>query len=144
MTSADSDGTSSRSSASPVQLRIIFWTGSDSLNSQLRASQLGGGSQNHCSEGSWLVESFEQGEEPAAAPAPAYQLLGGHHHHEKVPGASLFTVAPKTALDSVGVSVPHHKKSFKVLAFKEQTCKRWGRARFLHNGAQEDQPRRFN
>ncbi|XP_009333335.1 PREDICTED: trans-Golgi network integral membrane protein 2 [Pygoscelis adeliae] len=73
------DGASSRSTASPIQLRIIFWTGSDSLNPELRASQPGGSSRNHCSKGSRLVESLKQREEPAADPAPAYQLLAEVH-----------------------------------------------------------------
>lgn len=146
MTSANSVSTSSSSTTSPTQRRIIFWTGSDSLNSQLRASQLGGSSQNHCFKGSRLVESLS-----SERSLQRTQLLHTSFlvvttkasEHEKVPGAFLFIVAPKTAPNSVSVSVPR-TELFKVPAFKAQICKFWDRARLLRSSTQEDQPQCFN
>ena len=72
--SADGDGASS--SSRPAEDHLLDWK---RQNSQLGASQLGGSSQNCWSKGRQLVESLEQREEPAADPAPACHLLGGHH-----------------------------------------------------------------
>ena len=115
--------------APPVQLRIIFWTGSDKIHSSEHPSWVVAPRIVGLRDGSWLrasssERSLRQTQLPRATFLAATTKAS---EHEKVPGASLFTVAPRTAPNSGGVAVPR-TKPFQVLAFKEQICKRRGRA----------------
>lgn len=126
------------STAPRVQLRIVF---GDSLNPQPAPAR------------SWLeapqITALRGPGSPRASSSERSlqqpQLLvvtTKASEHEEVPGASPFTLAPKTAPDSGGVSIPR-AELFKHFAFEEQTRKR-GRARRLRSSTPEDRPRRFN